>query len=277
MRNFTIAALAVTAIACSQGIPLISEVCVTPTAGEFVEIHNPTSSSIALDNVYLCDLYGTSASLASFYPQIVAGPVTNASADFLVMFPAGASLPAGGVITVAVKGSDFQATYGEAPDYEIQNSGIGTQMATPPNGYINSTAGLTNNDEVVVLFYWDAATDLVYDLDYALWGDENNRRVDKTGISIDGPDADGTATAYLAETAPASQIAINPTGHSSGFSFQRTDFAEGTETLTGGNGLTGHDETSENMSTTWTIAAVTPGTIYTSLSRTTWGQIKSLW
>lgn len=277
MRNLAIAALALATLASAQGIPLISEVCVTPTEGEFVEIYNPTSSPISLDYVYLCDLYGTSATLASFYPQIVAGAVTNVSADFLVKFPAGSSLPAGGVITVAMNGTNYQATYGEAPDYELMNTGVGTQMTTPPNGYINSTAGLTNGDEVVVIFYWNGSTDRVYDLDYALWGDDTTRRVEKTGISIDGPDGDTTPTAYMTDVASASQVPISLAAHSSGQSYQRVDFIEGTETLTGGNGLTGHDETSENMSTTWTIAAVTPGTIYTSLSRSTWGQIKSLW
>ncbi len=150
-------------------------------------------------------------------------------------------------------------------------------MVTPANGYINSTAGLTNNDEVVVLFYWDGSTDLVYDLDYALWGDDPARTVDKTGISIDGPDADGTATAYLAETPAASQNSISATGHASGFSYQRVDFTEGTESHSGGNGLTGHDETSENMSSTWLVEAPTPGAIYTSISRSTWAEIKSLW
>lgn len=277
MRKSAIAALIVTTIAFSQGIPLLSEICVTPTAGEFIEIHNPTSSSIALDDIYLCDLYGTAATLPSFYPQITAGPVTNTSADFLVRFPAGSSLPAGGVITIAMKGSDFQSTYGAAPDYELLNSGVGTQMVTPPNGYINPTAGLTNGDEVVVLFYWNGLTDLVYDLDYALWGDDPARVVDKTGISIDGPDGDTIPSTYLAETPAASQNAISTGGHSSGQSFQRVDFTEGTESQSGGNGLTGHDETSENMSTTWLTAPPTPGVTYTSIPRTTWAGIKSLW
>jgi hypothetical protein len=276
MRDPVVAVLMLVGAASAQGIPLISEVCVTPTEGEFVEIYNPTASSITLDNVYLCDLYGTSATITSFYPQIVAGAVTNVSADFLVRFPAGSSLPAGGVITVAMNGTSFQTTYGEAPDFELYNTGVGTQMTTPPNGYINSTAGLTNGDEVVVLFYWDGTTDRVYDLDYALWGDDTARRVDKSGISIDGPDAGSTPTSYMAEVAPASQSTISTAAHSSGNSYQRVDFTEGTEVTTGGNGLTGHDETSENQAVTWLISTATPGVIYTSLSRNTWGEIKTL-
>jgi hypothetical protein len=34
---------------------------------------------------------------------------------------------------------------------------------------------------------------------------------------------------------------------------------EGNETSTGGNGISGHDETSEDVTQTWTKAAPTPG------------------
>ena len=53
------------------------------------------------------------------------------------------------------------------------------------------------------------------------------------------------------------------------------DMDEGTETPTGGNGLTGHDETSENLSETWLEGEPTPGYIYTALERETWGSIKA--
>ena len=34
-------------------------------------------------------------------------------------------------------------------------------------------------------------------------------------------------------------------------SYQRRDVTEGSETSSGGNGATGHDETSENITVTW--------------------------
>ena len=40
---------------------------------------------------------------------------------------------------------------------------------------------------------------------------------------------------------------------------QRTDMTEGNEVKTGGNGISGHDETSEDVSATWTVQAYTPG------------------
>ena len=56
-----------------------------------------------------------------------------------------------------------------------------------------------------------------------------------------------------------SQDLISATAHAIGNSWQRDDLTEGTETSIGGNGATGHDETSENLSATWLEAVPTPG------------------
>lgn len=266
--------LAVAAAASAQGHLLISEVCVTPTEGEFVEVHNPTNSTVFLDCYYLCDLYGTSASVNSFYPRLVAGQITSNVNDFCVQFPAGASIPAGGTVTIAISGTAYQGEYGEAPDFDILNTGTGTPMTIPPNGYVGSAPGLTNGDEVVVLFYWNGSTDVVYDVDYALWGDDTTRRVVKDGISLDGPDAGSTPTPYLNDTPAASQSSISLGAHAIGESYQRTSMTETGEVASGGNGLAGHDETSEDLAATWVEATPTPGYIYTGLARATWGGLK---
>ena len=125
-------------------------------------------------------------------------------------------------------------------------------------GSINNQGGLTNGGEVVVLYYWNGQSDLVTDLDYAVWGDKDEA-VDKTGVAIDGPDADSDTSAYLNDTAIASQDVIDTGAHSGGNSWQRDDLTEGTEVKTGGNGAEGHDETSENLSTTWCEFTPTPG------------------
>lgn len=274
--RITAVLLAAASAVFAQGHLLITEVCVTPTEGEFVEIYNPTGSAVSLSNYYLCDLYGTSASVNSFYPRLVAGPITSNINDFCVQFPSGSSIPAGGVITVALSGTAYQGEYGEAPDFEIVNTGVGTLMTVPPNGYVGSAPGLTNGDEVVVLFYWDSTTDVVYDVDYALWGDDTTRRVVKDGISLDGPDPGSTPTPYLNDTPAASQSSISPGAHAIGESYQRMSMTETGEATSGGNGLTGHDETSEGLASTWFEAVPTPGYIYTGLERTTWGGLKSV-
>ena len=110
----------------------------------------------------------------------------------------------------------------------------------------------------MILYTWDGASDLVQDIDYAVWGDAEEA-VDKTGVSVDGPDGDGTASTYLDDTATAAQDVVGTGGHAIGDSFQRVDFNEGAEAQAGGNGITGSDETSEDLSVTWQTKAVTPG------------------
>ena len=242
---------------------LLSEIVVTPTGGEFIEIYNPTSADIDLSDVYLTD--ATFAGGGTYYYNIVTG--TNAGggdfSDFHARFPDGATIAAGEFQTIALAGSeDFATEYGIDPTYELYEDGAAADaiddMREAFTGSINNQGGLTNSGEIVVMYAWDGESDLVQDIDYAVWGDQDEA-VDKSGVGIDGPDADADLSFYASDTLIASQDVISDAAHAFGLSFQRTDFAEGTETQTGGNGVTGADETSENLSVTWEEAAVTPG------------------
>jgi hypothetical protein len=252
---------------------LLTEICDTPTAGEFIEIYNPTEVSISLTFVHLTDLYGDSTCIDQFYPQIALGAITpQNSSDFLVKFPYGVDIVPGEIIVIAMSGSAFETTYGVQADYDIMGTGSGaTPMIIPANGFAGSGPGLTNSGETVTMFWYDDTSDsddLCYDIDYAVWGDDVGEFVDKSNIIIN------TST-YLNDTPEASQDAIYYTGHNYGMTFQRVDMDEGTEILTGGNGVTGNNETSENLSVTWLEGEPTPGTLYTALERETWGSIKS--
>ncbi|EDM44108.1 extracellular nuclease [unidentified eubacterium SCB49] len=242
---------------------LISEVAVTPTAGEFIEIYNPNTSALDLSNVYLTD--ATFAGGDAYYYNIVTG--TNAGGggfgDFLARFPDGASIAPGAYQTISLTGSDsYFATYGSNPDYELFEDNTASDaiadMREALPGSIAGQGGLTNGAEVAILFYWDGATDLVTDLDYVIWGD-TDEAVDKTGIIIDGPDADTTGSAYNNDTAIAAQQLMSTAAHANGESFQRQDLSEGMETTSGGNGANGHDETSEDLINTWCASVTTPG------------------
>lgn len=97
---------------------------------------------------------------------------------------------------------------------------------------------LSNMREMLVLFRWDGVLDSnVEDVDYVTWGDEfeDVTRIDKTGV--------GT---YAADTARDMQKpALAPFG---GNSIERCpDGVEVGEKQTAGNGVTGHDETSEDF------------------------------
>jgi hypothetical protein len=116
----------------------------------------------------------------------------------------------------------------------------------------------TDAGEVAILYYWDQMSDNVRDVDYVLWGD-GAEAVDKTGISTDGPDADDLATEFEPDIEGDRQDVVSSGAHTSGNSFQRVSMEEGDEVKTGGNGITGNNETSENLSETWITDIATPG------------------
>ncbi|MDJ0835678.1 MAG: hypothetical protein QNK37_04125 [Acidobacteriota bacterium] len=223
---------------------LLTEAVVTPTAAEFVEIFNPTGAPIALDDVYLSD----DADYALLPGASGAGPAPSiSSSDFIVRFPPGSSLGAGAVAVVAMDGLAYEATYGSKADYELK----GTDGATPDMIATNlgAGAGLTNSGEALVLFSWDGSSDLVADLDMVQIGtpSASNMLADKSGLMVDGPDGDSSASAYAAEAASIPSQAGDP---GPGVSTKRIRFESGFEAA-GGNGLTGDDESSEDTSVTW--------------------------
>jgi hypothetical protein len=230
-----------------EGHLLLSEICVQPAGHEFIEIHNPTAGAIDLTDVYLWD-----ATANDTYYWLVASLDSVGQYDFALRFPAGASIEPGAYLTISLSpAADFETNFGQPADFAGHGDGSGgTQNMEPAfAGGLGGSAGLSNGGEVVVLFAWDGASDLVADLDYLVWGDQNEAS-DKTDVTVGG-------STYLPDTPVAEQDAL--AGHDNEESMQRVDASEGAEIKTGGNGLTGHDETSEDVSTTWTIAAPTPG------------------
>ncbi|VAW45545.1 Extracellular ribonuclease precursor [hydrothermal vent metagenome] len=240
---------------------LITEIAVTPTNGEFVEIYNDSMAAIDLSDVYLTD--ATFSGGGTYYYQLVSGGGGGGGfADFFARFPDGASIGAQEYQTIALAGSDgFFSTFGEIPTYELFEDAVSADaiadMREATTGSINDQGGLTNSGEVVVLFHWDGLTDLVQDLDYVVWGDKAEA-IDKTGVAIDGPDVDLVTSSYLADTAIGSQITVATGAHIDGNSWQRIDLTEGVEVQSGGNGIDGSDETSENTDFTFGDDTATP-------------------
>lgn len=231
---------------------VISELGAQPAAGEFVEIYNPTAAAVDLTHYYLSDNAG--------YHTIATGvpwaPVTsNPGTDFLAQFPAGTMLAPGAAIAIATD-PGFVAHYNKCPDFILAATaltcpnGTAPAMLAPTNGGIGDKAGtlLSNDREMVVLFYWDGTSTTVKDVDYLTWGTtfDAATRVDKTALP-----------GYQPDTAAASQKSAAIPG--SFGSIERCVLETG-ETLTGGNGLTGHDETSEPLDVNFKAQpAPTPG------------------
>lgn len=228
------------------GSLLISEVALNPAGGEFIEIVNPTGQTVDLTDYYLSD--------NGNYFRLPEG-TTVPQSDFILRFPAGATIAAGAVITVALDTTAaFQTLYGVAPTFAF---GSGTMIGVATN----STPTLTNDGELIALFRWTGQSDLVTDVDLLLAGRPTaaNGFVDKSGVAIDGPDADTTTTAYGAD---ARTMALQSGIPGNGLSTKRIALEDGFES-TGGNGIDGADETSENTAMTWdsTFTAPTPGAV----------------
>jgi len=215
---------------------LISEVVVTPTAGEYIEICNAADRNVDLSNHCLSDDWFAGGGPSGYFqrpsPAYSLGTVTT---DFNVCFPAGTFIPPGGILTVAVSATGFFATYGINPNFEIRSDDptVPDMVDVGGNSASFSTALLTNSSEFVVLYCWDGQSDLVCDVDYVAWGDitSSGNQVDKTGLSVDGPDPDSFASTYNNDTPLGSQVRHATAG--AGFSLQRTQCIEASEVLQG--------------------------------------------
>jgi hypothetical protein len=141
---------------------LLSEVVVSPTQGEYVAITNPNATPVDLTNFYLAD-YET-------YYNVV-WMTAPAVADFVVRFPAGATIAPGAKQYVSIGGAECFKTacgtgglnkfngFGVYPTYEIEtgdvtkSSGSVVNMELPFPTSVGASRGLTNSGEPIILFY----------------------------------------------------------------------------------------------------------------------------
>jgi len=233
---------------------LLSEVVLQPAGAEYIELTNPGATTIDLSRYYLAD-HGN-------YFRVPSGNATVDSADFIVKFPAGATIAPHGVVTVSIDAAvAFSIIYGSSPTYAITGGSMVSVVA-------NGTPSLTNGGELIALFYWDGNSDLVRDVDLMLAGNPStaNGIVDKSGVSIDGPDGGSVPSMYATD---ARTLAGQGSSPGVSVSTKRVGLETGEVQNGTGNGLTGDDETTENTAMSWdtSYSAPTPGVVPAALQQ----------
>lgn len=245
-------AVSLSAVARDADHLLISEVAyntVNDTATNFIEVHNPTASAVALDAYFVSDEPRS-------YFQVVRGRVDTR--NVILQFPAGASIPPGGrvVVTEAADpflreffGGSLEAFQGQAGNPQLFERR--ETLTTVPNmvahTLTNNVLNLRTTGDAAILFWWDGAANLVRDVDIVVWLSAAEVP-NKTGQSNNG--------VSYAQDLPSTLLGGATTAGT--HSLQRKDATEPNERPAGGNGLTGHDETSEDW-TTLVNARATPG------------------
>jgi len=249
---------------------LLTQVTVAPSEAEHVAIYNPGSSVVDLTSYYLSD--------SNAYYKVVTGTPLGGASDFIVRFPAGARIGPGQTQYVAVEGAEcfksacgtvggLYAGFGVYPTYEIpstidvNNNDDVLDMIAPFMDSVGDAHNLTNGGEPLMLFYWDGNSSLVTDVDYVCFGSPTfgNPAVHKTDqITITGPS--GVPGTYQNDTPDGStHHAPISAGGATTNTCRVVPYTEGTQVMSGGNGIDGSDETSENTATTWSACmTVTP-------------------
>jgi len=222
---------------------LLSEVTLAPNAAQMIEIVNVSDHAIDLSTYYLSDTAG--------YATLPAGVAIDVT-DFIIKFPDKATIAGRTAITVAIdSAAAFGAFFDPAdptrvrPTYSLKDGTMNLVLADP------TMAGLTNAGEPVVLFQWDGVSDLVRDVDIMLVGKPaaGNQLGNKSGVLLDGPDADPLASRYLNDV---NTIKAQGSPPGANQSTKRIRIEDGHEIHNGtSNGITGDDETSEDTSQTW--------------------------
>ena len=221
---------------------VFSEVVLTPSDGEYVQITNPTANDIDMSDYYLTDATDGSGNAYYNLPS-GSGYWSGSGFDFICRFPAGYSLAAGASMKVSLRDNEsYVNTYGESADLSLNEDLLDAIDGSSTKGNA-STPKLDNTSETLVLFYWDGTSATVKDVDYLLWGG-NSYGIDKSAV-----------TGYQSDTPVSSQSFMSV--HATNEKLIRAENAgEGSESQSSGNGITGHDETSEPLSDTWITASL---------------------
>tara|TARA_Y100001968_G_scaffold75106_1_gene66482 strand:+ start:2126 stop:3817 length:1692 start_codon:yes stop_codon:yes gene_type:complete len=226
---------------------LLSTIVIAPDSAEMVIIKNPTDSEINLNNYYLTD---ATASNQHYYNFVSGQNYWSGNAfDFFVKFP-NISLSSGDSLVIGMSTSDvFYNYYGFNCDISLADSETLFEGDIGILIQINGMNAFEDTRESLILFHWDGNSSVVEDIDYFLWSESDYNFLEPSShqLAIDKSLIDG----YLPDTPVEQQV--YKMKHESNYAFVRTNLEEVDEVSIGGNGLTGHNETSENMIESWDI------------------------
>jgi len=224
---------------------IFTQITITPDEAEVIAIHNPTNDIIDLSDYYLSDAITT----GKYYYNLPAGNNywSGSSSDFIARFP-DIDINPGQTLTISIEdASTFNSYYTYDPDLTLTDDMLDV---VDGQSTIGSSASLADNYESLVLFYWDGSSSIVQDVDYFYWGISQ-------GLDLHGIDKTGVP-GYLNDTPITTQSNyILEEIHDEEFSYVRKSTNENGESgpsnnITG-NGITGHDETSEVFNQSWEI------------------------
>lgn len=236
---------------------IFNKITIRPNDAEMVSIYNPTQAPIDLSDYYISDAEYSVTNSHYYNLPTEADFWTGFSSDFIIRFPPGTIINPDETLMISLHNqSTFEGYYGYQADLTIQED-----MLDAINGddTIGSSADLLGDSyEVLILFKWDGnSLSLIQDVDYFYWGNTQ-------GLSFYGVDKTGVLT-YLPDTPFNIQEQNILNAHQDGESYVRKSTTEngesGPDNNIMGNGITGHDETSEVFIDSWEIISESGCTI----------------
>jgi len=254
---------------------IFNKIVIAPSEAELVSIYNPTESAIDLSDYYLSDaeyeywIDGVDIQISHYYNIPYGNDFWSGfSGDFITKFPLNTIISPYETIIIALSDqTTFNNYYG---DYysEFTIFYLQTDMLNAVDGQttIGATANLSDSYEPLILFKWDGnSNSLIEDVDYFYWGTSLEEQI---GIITYSYGVDKTDILTYQDDTPFNIQEQNILGaHQSGEAYVRLSNVEDGENNPIdnpgfiGNGVTGHDETSEVFIDSWEIVSQSGCTI----------------
>jgi len=219
---------------------LLSRIVVTPDEAESISIINPTDEVINLSDYYICDD-------KDYFEMQTDGDLSPSHFinGFTAQFPDIDIQP--NETLLLVLNEDYTTFYTDStPNLFLFEGNENSMLETEDGSFGNSaSAKLDDDSESIILFKWDGNPESnIQDVDYFIWGGIQNA-IDKTGEGSFFNDTPIEEQLYFEEN------------HDDYYAFSRiSSLEEIDELVTNGNGITGHDETSENFRESWEIISI---------------------